>query len=252
LKSLKVVGEQNRACCQRCCSSHVMSRPHASVCSCPEHPSATQSCMALAWSQRLPCAVSSVLPSAPRTTPLLPATVARNLLSPSAPSSPQAIYAMTRDHRNNQQRVTGTGEATGVAAVPAAAGPCGPASTSVNNSPAAQSPIVYYVRDSAGAWIELANPRLGEGPSSAPLCPGPNYVWLRGRGWQPVINRRPYATVSAGCSNPQGSSRGTVLPVRAAHPQTHPKTNATSPRATRCCCGALDGTAPPFLRCSWQ
>ena len=132
------------------------------------------------------------------------------LLSPLAPSSPQAIYAMNRDHRNNQQQVTGTGEATGAAAaVPAAAGPCGPANTPANNSPAAQSPVVYYVRNDAGAWSELTNPRLGEGPSSAPPCPGPNYVWLQKR-WRPVISRRPYAMVAAGGGDPSGNNRGAV------------------------------------------
>ena len=159
--------------------------------------------------------------------------VALNLRSPLAPSSPQAIYAMNRDHRSNPQQVTGTGEATGAAAVPAAVGPCGPANSPVSNtcSPATQSCVVYYVCNGEGAWQVLTNPRLGEGPSSAPPCPGPNYVWLEHR-WRPVVSRRPYAMVAAGCSNPSGGNRGTVPAPAAPAPTLAPRASAAAPAQT--------------------
>ena len=91
---------------------------------------------------------------------------------------------------------TGAGEATGgTAAAPTAGRPRGPANNREPSCAPAEQPSAY-VRMDNGAWLAVANPRLGEGPSSAPPCPGNNYMWLQGA-WRQVIHHRPYVMVAA-------------------------------------------------------
>ena len=69
--------------------------------------------------------------------------------------------------------------------------------------------------NSDGTWQEIANPRLGEGPSSAPPCPGPNFVWVQGS-WRQVVSRRPYAAVAAQSGQTPAAAPAAVAAATAA------------------------------------